>query len=204
MTRTQKLIDTIARLNPDAGEIGAGMLANIVSEARAIQNDSPQAAAQGVTDEQIAAVFAKYADFGTAHFLGYIETFRHAVRDVLALASPPSPALASGAEPVFYSARKTPQQVIDDYTAHKVASETAAGAVTDATYGNRGECDAPSLKGRAAIVDAWNNLDHATRTLPGLDALYRACMACEDAIPPAATQVPQGIPVRRKPHSQQD
>lgn len=37
MTRLEKLIDTIARLNPDAGEIGPGMLANIVQEARAIQ-----------------------------------------------------------------------------------------------------------------------------------------------------------------------
>ena len=42
MNRTQKLIDTIARLNPDAGEIGAGMLANIVAEARAIQAMAPR------------------------------------------------------------------------------------------------------------------------------------------------------------------
>ena len=37
MTRLEKLIDTIARFNPDAGEIGPGMLANIVQEARAVQ-----------------------------------------------------------------------------------------------------------------------------------------------------------------------
>lgn len=34
---TERLVDTVARLNPDAGEIGAGMLATIVAMARRIQ-----------------------------------------------------------------------------------------------------------------------------------------------------------------------
>lgn len=40
MNATQKLIDRIARLNPDAGEIGAGMLASLVADARAIQSEA--------------------------------------------------------------------------------------------------------------------------------------------------------------------
>jgi hypothetical protein len=38
VTRTEALINKIANLNPDAGEIGPGMLAHIVYEARSIQN----------------------------------------------------------------------------------------------------------------------------------------------------------------------
>lgn len=44
MTRLEKLIDTIARLNPDAGEIGPGMLANIVQAARAVQAERAKGA----------------------------------------------------------------------------------------------------------------------------------------------------------------
>ncbi len=36
---TAWLVKTCARLNPDAGEIGAGMLAQIVSEARRLENN---------------------------------------------------------------------------------------------------------------------------------------------------------------------
>lgn len=39
MNRTEKLINDIANLNEHAGEIGAGMLAHIISEARKIQEE---------------------------------------------------------------------------------------------------------------------------------------------------------------------
>lgn len=63
----------------------------------------------------------------------------------------------------------------------------AAPADPYATYGKRGECDAPSLKGRAEIVEAWNDLDPSIREQPGMSRLYFVFMNCEDA-PPAAAQ----------------
>lgn len=36
-----KLIDRLAALNPDAGEIGAGMLAGLVADARRVQDELP-------------------------------------------------------------------------------------------------------------------------------------------------------------------
>lgn len=59
MNRTEKLIDTIARLNPDAGEIGAGMLANIVAEAKAIQGEADDKIARGCTFEEAMKIMRK-------------------------------------------------------------------------------------------------------------------------------------------------
>ena len=56
------------------------------------------------------------------------------------------------------------------------------------TYGKRGECDAPSLKGRAAIVEAWNDLAIEVRKHPGLAKLWYAVGQCEDAEPAASAQ----------------
>lgn len=41
VARMRRLVDRVARLNPAAGEIGAGMLASLVADARAITQELP-------------------------------------------------------------------------------------------------------------------------------------------------------------------
>lgn len=183
------------------GFTGTGLLAF----AAALRSPGPQAASQGVEDERGERLWAETLHAAQPRHHEIREAARSAGafmhRDgciyftnthqlhcaILALASPPAPALASGAEQC--ACRRTPQNYICRYCKEretKQASETAAGAVQQAIE---------------ALEAAKNGLEWYRDARPMLtdgsddemDAQIDAAIAALAATPPAATQVPSDL-----------